>query len=127
MVAKTLTLDCPRGQTGRDNMTTEGPTRMPEALRALQTGKLPRKAGLILDRQGSQYDLTIQAETLSVSGLGLPKAEDVSRDDAKLARVDALRHLTETLDLLFGAYVRRRLSNEWMSELTQIRSWLRAA
>ena len=45
MVAKTLTLDCPRGETGRDCLTNEGPTRLPEAFRALQAGKLPRKAG----------------------------------------------------------------------------------
>src|SRR5262249_26245594 len=48
MLAKTLTLDCPRGQTGRDCLTDEGPARMPEAFRALQAGKLPRKAGLVV-------------------------------------------------------------------------------
>src|SRR5262249_40947013 len=38
MLAKTLTLDCPRGETGRDCLTDEGPTRLPEAFRALQAG-----------------------------------------------------------------------------------------
>ncbi len=68
MVAKTLTLDCPRGETGRDCLTNEGPTRLPEAFRALQAGKLPRKAGLIVVRHGSQYELTLQAETLGRFG-----------------------------------------------------------
>ena len=41
MLAKTLTLDCPRGETGRDSLTDDAPTRLPEAFRALQSGKLP--------------------------------------------------------------------------------------
>ena len=127
MISKTLTLDCPRGETGRDSLSNEGPTRLPEALRALQSGKLPRKAGLLLERQGSTYDLTIQAETLAVSGASLPKEDGVSRSEAVEGRVDALRHLTETLDLLFGAYVRRRLDATWNGELGALRDWLRAA
>src|SRR5262249_34123786 len=31
MLAKTLTLDCPRGETGRDQLTDDAPTRLPEA------------------------------------------------------------------------------------------------
>ncbi len=127
MLAKTLILDCPRGETGRDQLTYEGPTRLPEALRALQAGKLPRKAGLIIVRHGIQYELTLQAETLAVSGAGLPKAEGKGPDEVHWARVDSLRQLVETLDLLFDAYGRRRISANWAGELGRIRLWLRAA
>ncbi len=74
---------------------------MPEAFRALQSGKLPRKAGLILVRHGAQYELTLQAETLAVSGLALPKIEEARGHELQCARVDSLRHLVETLDLLY--------------------------
>ncbi|HEX8202234.1 MAG TPA: hypothetical protein VF590_17285 [Isosphaeraceae bacterium] len=127
MVAKTLTLDCPRGETGRDSMTNEGPTRLPEAFRALQAGKLPRKAGLIVVRHGAQYELTLQAETLAVSGAAVPKPEGVSGHDAHCARVDSLRHLAETLDLLYDAYGRRRTGPDWAGDLGRIRRWLTAA
>jgi hypothetical protein len=129
MLAKTLTLDCPRGETGRDNLTDDSPTRLPEALRALQSGKLPRKAGLILVRHGAQYELTLQAETLAVSGAALPKPEDdgLSKHDVKIARIDSLRHLTETLDLLFEAYHRRRIGAGWAKEVRRIKQWLTAA
>src|SRR5205823_10596816 len=101
MLAKTLTLDCPRGETGRDHLTDDAPTRLPEAFRALQSGKLPRKAGMILVRHGAQYELTLQAETLAGSGAAIPKPEDqgLSRHEQRLARIDNLRHLTQTLDL----------------------------
>ncbi len=127
MVAKTLTLDCPRGETGRDCLTNEGPTRLPEAFRALQAGKLPRKAGLIVVRHGAQYELTLQAETLAVSGAALPKPEGLSGPEAQSARVDSLRHLVETLDLLYDAYGRRRTGSDWGGELVRIRRWLQAA
>ncbi len=127
MIAKTLTLDCPRGETGRDSLSDAGPTRMPEAFRALQSGKLPRKAGLIVVRHGVQYELTLQAETLAVSGLALPKAEGARGHEAHIARIDSLRHLVETLDLLYDAYGRRRIGPEWNGELGRIRQWLQAA
>ena len=127
MLAKTLTLDCPRGETGRDSLTDEGPSRMPEAFRALQAGKLPRKSGLIVVRHGMQYELTLQAETFAVSGAALPKAEGASGREAQVARVDGLRHLVETLDLLYDAYGRRRTGPDWDGDLGRIRDWLRAA
>ncbi len=129
MLTKTLTLDCPRGETGRDSLTDEAPTRLPEALRALQSGKLPRRAGLILVRHGAQYELTLQAESLAVSGALLPKPEEakLSVSDARIARVESLRHLAETLDLLFDAYRRRRASAGWAREVSRIRHWLTAA
>ena len=129
MLTKTLTLDCPRGETGRDQLTDDAPIRLPEAFRALQAGKLPRKAGMVLVRQGAQYELTLQAESLAVSGAALPKAEErpSSPHEARIARLESLRHLTETLDLLFEAYLTRRTSSNWNDELGRIRRWLQAA
>jgi hypothetical protein len=128
MFAKTLTLDCPRGETGRDSLTDDSPTRLPEAFRALQSGKLPRKAGLILVRHGAQYELTLQAESLAVSGAQLPKPEErLAPYEAKCERIDGLRHFAQTLDLLFDAYRARKTGQSWPEEVGRIKKWITAA
>ena len=84
---------------------------------------------MVLVRQGVQYELTLQAETLAVSGAGLPKPEDrpSSPHEGRIARLESLRHLTETLDLLFQAFLDKRTSSGWNDELGRIRRWLHAA
>lgn len=127
MIHKTLTLECPDGETGKETISSEAPAKLPEAKRALLAGKLPRKAGLIVVRHDEQYDLTLQAETLSVGSASLPKYEgDPGRPELE-DRVDRLRHLSDTIDLLFDAFCRRRLGSQWVDELRQIRDWLKEA
>jgi hypothetical protein len=124
MLARTLTLECPRAQTGKETIQSDGPTRLPEARRAVQAGKLPRRAGLIVVRHDNQYEFTIQAETLAVSGARLPAPEE-SDERARLEeRVGLLRGFLETLDLLYDAFGRVRLSEGWPKELAKIQKWL---
>ncbi len=124
MLARSLTLECPRGQTGRQTITSDGPARLPEARRAIQAGKLPRKAGLTLVRHHRQYELALHAETLAVGGAKLPPPE-AEEDRARLEeRVDQLRHLLETLDLLYDAFGRVRLGENWPKELARLQRWL---
>jgi hypothetical protein len=70
---RSLDLDCAYGQTGRDGLRGEGPSRSPEAKDALRTGKVPRRAGLIVDAAGHQFSLTLNGEALAVSSLKLPE------------------------------------------------------
>ena len=124
MVARTLSLECPRGQTGKESITSEGPSRLPEAKRAVQTGKLPRKCGLTLVRHDLTYELALHAETLAVTGAKLPPPAE-ENDRARLEeRVTRVRGLIETLDLLYDAFGRRRFSREWTEELGKIQKWL---
>ena len=127
MLARSLTLECPRGQTGHETISHEGPTRLPEARRAIQSGKLPRKVGLTLVRHDQQYELAIHAETLGVAGLKFPAPpEDVGDDRAKLdTRADQLRALLETLDLLYDAFGKRRFGRDWEAELLGMQKWLK--
>jgi hypothetical protein len=124
MLTRTLVLECPRGQTGRESISSDGPTRLPEARRAIQAGKLPRKVGLTLVRHEHQYELTLQAETLAVNGARLP-APDATEPRARLEeRIAQLRHFLETLDLLYDAFSAKRGGDQWTKELTKMQKWL---
>jgi hypothetical protein len=125
--SQTLTLECPRGQTGLETIRSDAPTRLPEARRAVQAGKLPRKLGLTLVRHQEQYELTVHAENLALSAVRLPPLPDDITDPQQMRqeRVTQLRHLVETVDLLYDAFVQRRLTREWEKELHAMQSWLK--
>ena len=76
-------------------------------------------------RHGQQYELTLQAETLGIAGAKLPEAEEGGDARARLEeRVSQVRHLVETLDLLYGAFLARRLAAGWARELGRVQEWL---
>src|SRR5262249_30983989 len=87
-------------------------------------GKLPRKAGLVLVRHDAQYELTLQAESLTVSGVKMPPPEEQDDRPRLEERVNQIRHLIETLDLLYDAFGRVRCSGEWTRELAKMQKWL---
>ena len=126
MLARTLNLECPRGVTGHETISHEGPTRLPEARRAIQSGKLPRKMGLTLVRHGEQYELTLHAETLGVGGAKLPPPDEGADARGKLDdRANQLRALIETLDLLYNAFCEKRFGKDWEAELNGMQKWLK--
>jgi hypothetical protein len=124
MIARTLTLECPRGQTGHETISHDGPSRLPEAKRAVQSGKLPRKVGLIVVRHDQQYEFSLYAESLAVSGLKFPNVTEENARARLEERAGQLRHLLETIDLMYDAFGRVRFSNEWPEVLARMQRWL---
>jgi hypothetical protein len=123
-LARSLTLECPRGQTGHETITHEGPTRLPEAMRAIQSGKLPRKVGMTVVRHGVQYEFALHAETLAIGAAKIPPPEEENERARLEARGQQLRDLIETLDLIFDAFGQIRFSAEWPKELAKMQKWL---
>jgi hypothetical protein len=126
MLAQTLVLECPRGLSGHETIRTEAPAKLPEAQRAIQAGKLPRRAGLILVRHDQQYELTLQAELLAVGGAKLPPPESSEARARLEERVSQLRHLLESVDLLYTTFLGRRLDADWQKEQQRMQQWLQA-
>lgn len=125
IIVKQLVLECPWAESGKAIMTAPGPASLPESLKAIRTGKLPRKAGLMISRQGEQYELTLQAETLGVSGAVLPKLEiEGSLRVVFEERIEQIRHLSSTLDMIYHAFLERRTSSDWTMTLEGIKGWL---
>ena len=111
---RSLDLDCVFGQTGKDSLRGEGPTRMPEALDALRSGKVPRKAGFILDANGQQYSFNFNAETFGIGSLKLPDVEEAETPRVLLEeRITMLRDFCETIDNLFESFLKARGSSSW--------------
>jgi hypothetical protein len=125
MLNRTLALECPRGDSGKESIIAEAPVRLPESHHAIRSGKLPRKSGILMVRHGMQYEFVLQAETFAVSG-GRIKAAENDEDGVPFqeARVDGLRSLAESIDLLYGSFLERRLGSSWKADLKQIRRWL---
>lgn len=123
MLHKTLSLECPVGETGKDTMSAESPVKLPEARQAIRCGKLPRKSGMILSRFGEQYQFVLQAEGFQINGAKIDTSEP-SGKNAREERVENLRHFMETLDLLYGAFCERRISDDWPEDLDQIANWM---
>jgi hypothetical protein len=125
MLTRTLVLECPRAQTGKETITSDAPSQLPEARRAIQAGKLPRRMGMILVRHDQQYELTFQGESLAISGARMPAPESQDERARLEERVTQLRHLLETLDLLYDAFVKGRATDDWSRELARMQKWLK--
>jgi len=125
MFARSLSLDCPKGQFGKESISSESPVALPEAAMAIRMGKQPRKAGLTLIRDGEQYDFNLQAETfvLGSAKISQPGAVATELSDT-LERIESIRRMADTIDLLFEAFCAVRIGKSWVKESNQLSSWL---
>lgn len=122
MLTKTLSLECPYGESGKESISAESPIKLPEAMQAIRSGKLPRKAGMTVIREGRQFDLVLQAESFGISGAKIHLEDDEEFEDDD--RIDAIRLLSETADLMLQTFCERRISGDWLKEQKKIRKWL---
>ena len=125
--SRTLVIEDPRGSSGRDTFSHEGPGRLPEAFRGIQSGKLPRKVGLTLVRADRQYTATLNPEAMAVTGLKVPRPEEDNLTASARAswRQEANRDFRAILDGLFGSFCSERFApSEWARFSSRAKNWL---
>ncbi len=125
MFDRWLDLDCAYGQSGRDSLRATGPTRMPEARDGLRTGKVPRRAGLVLEANGRIFSATVNAETLALSGTKLPDVENADSPRVVFEqRIEMLRDVAQMLDGLVETFLQVRGGSGWEGQIGQMRRWI---
>lgn len=128
-----LELECPWGVTGKVGIRAheEGvpASRTREAREALRSGKVPRRAGLMLSDGELAWRLTLQADRWIVTAGELPVVEgdDELEPRALLeARTDRLRRLDALLLGLMGAFVEVRSGSHWDRTRGAMSGWMGA-
>ena len=122
---RALDLDCAYGQSGKDSLRCTGVSRMPEAIDALRSGKVPRKASLTLEAQGQQFILNFTAETFAVGSLKLPEVEEAETPRVLFEeRIALLRGFSKMLDALFQTFLKSRASSGWEGQTNLMRRWI---
>jgi hypothetical protein len=125
---RSLDLDCAFGITGRDTLRGDGVSRMPEAIDALRSGKVPRKAGLLMDCNNIQYSLNLAAESFAFGTLRLPEVEDAENPRVLFEeRITMLRDFCKVFDALFDAFLKSRASSSWEGATGSIRKWIQSS
>jgi hypothetical protein len=125
MIDRSLDLDCAYGQTGKDSLRGDGPSRMPEARDALRSGKVPRKAGLLMHVNGQDYSLNLNPEGFAVGSAKLPEVEEAETPRVLFEeRIALLRDLCRTIDGLFDAFLKIRASSAWEGQVNGMRRWI---
>jgi hypothetical protein len=121
---RSLQLDCVFNHTGKESITAAGPTRLPEAIDGLRTGKVPRKAGLIIDHAGGQFNLALTADSLAVTTLRLPEIEDADTPRVLFEeRITLLRNFDDLLASCLIAFLEDRRMH-WPARVREIQKWI---
>lgn len=127
-IDRALTIECAYGTSGRDQIKATGPGRSPEAREGLRIGKVPRSAGLMLERFKQSYTLTLTGDTLAVASARLPDVEGADSPRTVFEeRIVQVRDLCKAIDSLFRTFLRIRCNaNAWADEAEKILVWVQA-
>lgn len=127
VIDRILDMQCAWDATGSQSLRAHGPARLPEAIKALQHGKWPRKVGLLVHSAGEQWELTFQADRFLITGLRVPKPEQElsSVRDVVEHRLDSITQLDAIMVELFDTFLRHRVDPGWPTRRQKISEWIR--
>jgi hypothetical protein len=87
---------------------------------------LPRKVGLRLVFEQSEWVVTVDSNTLALSGVRLPATTSQGEEELFFERVRSLEQIHELVHALYAHFLGVRLTPAWESELLPaLRRWVR--
>ena len=126
ILRKAIEFACPWDATGSVVVRSDDPSARSEARSAMRSGKWPRRAGLILSRDGEAWEFSLQADRWEVSGLRLdpPAGAPSTRREAIELRLASIQSFDRTLMELYGAFLQERLGRGWSGVRAQVSRWM---
>lgn len=125
VIDRLLHLDCAWGITGSDTLRGDTPQLRADARAALRTGKVPRKAGLIMEASRQAFNFQLDAESFALTSARLPEVDEADTPRVLIeARIGLLRDLCGTLDAAYCDFLAIRLSRAWPAIVESIRAWI---
>jgi hypothetical protein len=127
ILRKAIEFACPWDSTGSVVVRSDDPAARLEVRTAMRCGKWPRRAGLILAREGEAWEFTLHADRWEVSGLRLaaPEAAPASRREAIEGRLEGIRAFDAALVDLYSSFLRERLGPSWSAARASLARWVR--
>lgn len=103
------------------------PTFTPEAREALRQGKLPTQAKLRIVYDEKEFQFTLKASELKLSGIKLPALMTRSDDEKFYERMYLMELIEELVEDLYGEFLGLRLHPAaWTSLLGAIHAWIKS-
>ncbi|MGQ9649578.1 MAG: hypothetical protein ACUVXJ_05680 [Phycisphaerae bacterium] len=122
---KLVQMRCAFRLSGTVAVSSDSPTRLPEALVALSGGKLPVRTAMQIEAQGNTFSFAVRGDAMVFSGVQLPPPEDANSARAVFEdRIAKLRDLIDAGDGLYTVFLKRRLSSKWPQTLSAMRAWI---
>ena len=101
------------------------PSTSPEARSALKLGKLAQNARLRLVQGEQEWQFTLKADPLSLSGIKLPEVLAKDPNAHFFERMFLLEHLDRLFKALYKLFLEVRLTPEWTQViLPEIQTWV---
>ena len=98
-----------------------------EAGEALSTGKLPRKVGLRVVFEQNEWVMTIDSNTLALSGVKLPAQVSQGSEELFYERMRLLEQVHELVEALYAHFLGVRLSPAWATDVAPaLRAWVQS-
>lgn len=120
-----LTLETYRAEAERHRLSGGAPSFSPEAKQALRQGKRVTKAKLRLGKEGREWVVTVNAQTLGLSGMKIPAVLSKQDDDRFFERMYLIEEAENALRMLYRNFLEIRLDRtQWPAELSRIRQWV---